>query len=102
MAYIKDRVHIWSDGEALHIWSENGMDDWQSMEAYAGKPNASGVQIPEDVADEFAVMRFAELVKLGRVQDVIVRALAHGNFGGSSLQEMVPVLSALTVSKNAE
>ena len=65
------------------------------MEAYSGKPNASGVQIPERAADEFVVMRFAELVKLGLAQEAIERALTHGNFGGTALAELAPTLRTL-------
>lgn len=65
------------------------------MEAYQGNPNASGVQISEVAADEFAVMRFAELVKLGIVSETIDRALAHGNFGGSALSELALTLKGL-------
>ncbi|WP_457425287.1 hypothetical protein [Roseateles sp. P5_E7] len=100
MAYIKGSTHIWSDGEKLHLWCVSGLDNWQSMEAYEGNPNASGVQISEAVADEFSVMRFAELVKLGKVQEVVRRALAHGNFGGTALAELASVLEAVHVGKD--
>ena len=95
MAYIKGSTYIWSDGEHLHLWSETGLDHWQSMEAYQNKPNASGVQISEESIDEFAVMRFAELVKLGTVANVIDRALSHENFGGQALLELAQELKAI-------
>lgn len=95
MAYIKGATYIWSDGDNLHLWSETGRDNWQSMEAYQDKPDAAGVQISERAADEFAVMRFAELVKLGTLQQVIERALKHDNFGGQALAELAPILKAV-------
>jgi hypothetical protein len=95
VAYIKGKTHIWSDGGRLHLWSETGLDNWQSMEAYQGKAEASGVQISEATADEFAVMRFAELIKLGTLNSVIRRALAHGNFGGQALVELAPLLRTI-------
>jgi hypothetical protein len=92
VAYIRGSTYIWSDGEHLHLWAEDGLDGWQSMEQFSGKPNASGVQIAEALVDQFAVMRFAELVKAGRVKSVMEVALAHGNFGGAALAELAPLL----------
>jgi hypothetical protein len=88
MSYTRGEPYIWSDGEQLHLWSESGMDGWPQMEAYAGKPKASGVQIPEVVADEFAVMRVAELLAMGNLPNVIERALGKwsGNFGCRALE----------------
>lgn len=96
MAYTKGSTCIWSDGDRLHVWCEEGLDHWQSIPAYGDKPDASGVHIPESVADEFAVMRFAELVKSGDVSAVIERALARwgGNFGCAALEELAPRLRA--------
>jgi hypothetical protein len=64
------------------------------MEAYANKPDASGVQLSESRADEFAVMRFAELVMLGHLPATVERALkAWGeNFGGAALRKLGPAL----------
>jgi len=64
------------------------------MEEYANRPEASGVQLAETHADEFAVMRFAELVALGQLQATIERALsAWGeNFGGAALRHLGPDL----------
>ena len=66
------------------------MDDWQATERYAGNPAASGVQIAESVADEFAVMRFAELLKLGEASITIERALSKwtGNSGCAALEQL--------------
>jgi hypothetical protein len=87
MAYMRGEDYIWSDGEQLHVWSESGMDHWPSI--YEGKRGASGVQIPEPLADEFAVMRFAELVRIGQASEAMDRALAkwQGNDGCAALEE---------------
>ena len=94
MAYTKGSTYIWSDGEQLHLWSEEGLDHWQSVPEYGEKSNGSGVQIPESVADQFAVMRFAELLKSGEASAAIEKALAQwgGNFGCVALEELAPRL----------
>ncbi len=94
MSYTKGSTYIWSDGEQLHLWADEGMDHWQSMEQYSNKPSASGVQISEQVADQFAVMRFAELLKSGEAHAAIEQALAQwaGNFGCVALEEFAPVM----------
>ena len=94
MSYTKGSTYIWSDGEQLHLWADQGLDHWQTMDQYADKPGASGVQIPEHVADQFAVMRFAELLKLGKAQAAVDEALAQwsGNFGCVALEELAPVI----------
>lgn len=94
MAYTKGSTYIWSDGEQLHLWSEEGLDHWQSIPEYGEKPKGSGVQIPEPVADQFAVMRFAELLKSGEACAVINRTVSQwgGNFGCVALEELAPRL----------
>jgi hypothetical protein len=92
MSYTRGDPYIWSDGDHLHLWSTTGRDNWQTVEGYADNPNASGVQIAEPLADEFAVMRFAELLRLGQASAAIDRALQNwsGNFGCAALEELAP------------
>ena len=94
MSYTKGSTYIWSDGDQLHLWADAGLDDWKSMEQYIDKPNASGVQIPEHVADQFAILRFAEILKSGKVSSVVEQTLAQwaGNFGCIALEELAPSL----------
>ena len=94
MAYTRGPTYIWSDGQFLHLWAEEGRDDWHYMEQFLDKPDASGVQIPEALADQFALMRLAELLKLGQASVVLERALAEhgGNAGSTALAELAPVL----------
>ena len=62
MAYMKGEPYVWSDGDELHIWSKSGNDGWSENESLHGIAEASGVALDEKHADEFAVMRFAELI----------------------------------------
>ena len=103
MAYTKGSTYIWSDGEHLHIWAEQGLDDWQSMLQYEGKPNASGVQISDAIADQFAIMRFAELLKSRQGAAVMQQTLAQwgGNFGCAALEELASVIHAFCVKHDA-
>ena len=90
MAYMRGEPYIWTDGEKLHIWSKSGNDGWSDIEGLNGIAEASGVALDEQHADEFAVMRFAELVQEGKLQVTIERALQEwgSNFGASSLREI--------------
>lgn len=90
MAYLRGSTYIWSDGTNLHVWSEDQPDDSIRPEAYN-----SAIAIPESLADQFAVMRFAELMKLGLLDKVIDQALESGNFGSSALAGLAPLLRQL-------
>ena len=100
MAYLKGEPYVWSDGEKLHIWSINGNDGWSEIEGMYGIPEASGVALAEKHADEFAVMRFAELIKEGRLSSTIERTLQQwsGNYGACALQELGAVLTQACAS----
>jgi hypothetical protein len=103
MAYIRGAYYFWRD-EQLHLWAADGYDGWdesgwaEAQGTLQGVPTAtdrpSGVAIPQAVADEYVVMRFAELVREGEIGDVIDRALAdHGGNGGAlALSEYGPAL----------
>jgi len=98
MSYSRGNYYIWSDGKRLHIWARDGHDTWDMPGGWAigvdgrrkaGYEGASGVSIPENVANAFAVMRFAELLEDG-ILDAIIDHLVEGdagcNFGGEALQ----------------
>jgi hypothetical protein len=61
--------YIWSDGDSLHINDES---------------------LPQDIADDYVVMRFAQLVQRRELQAVIERSVERwmGNFGGAALYEL--------------
>ena len=108
MSYMRGDNYIWSDGERLHLWVADGYDGWdqavwaidENEERREGRVNASGVGIPEGVMDEFVVMRLAQLIEEGLVEEAIDRAVARGggNFGCEALAKNREVLKE-TVGK---
>jgi hypothetical protein len=96
MAYMRGRHYLWRD-DRLHVWVADGHDghdgwdepDWgeahrTSGEGHTGSSRPSGVSLPQDVADEYVVMRLAELLRDGVVLDAIERALTnHAGNGGA-------------------
>jgi hypothetical protein len=95
MSYIRGDTYIWSDGARLHIWVADGYDGWDdavwAMEASAkrrpDRVNASGVGIPEEVMDEFVMMRVAQIMDEGLIEGAIERAIvrSRGNVGCDAL-----------------
>ena len=81
---------------AMHIWA--GKDDervWDPI-YYREEPGedypdfVSGVAMNMDLFDQLVIMRYAQLVDEGRVQEVITDFLngpGHGNFGSWTLLE---------------
>lgn len=90
MSYMRGDNYIWSAGEQLHIWVADGYDGcdqavWaadESEKRRKGRENASGVGNYEGVMDEFVMMRFAQMIEEGMVEEAIDRAVARsgGNF----------------------
>jgi hypothetical protein len=89
MSYFRGDPYIWSDRERLHLWTI-AADDTLGHDAYA-----AGVEIPEATMDQFAVMRFAELLELGIARKTIAEALDNTNFGGDCLRRHAGTLQAL-------
>ena len=92
MAYMRGSTYLWHDGSQLHVWVADGYDEWDlSIWGDQTKDTgmASGVALPMTVMDEYVVMRFAQLLQEGRVEEAIARALANhdGNFGCAALKE---------------
>ena len=79
MSYFRGDHYVWSDGDCLHLWSAAPYEP-------ANDHYAAGVSMPEALMDQFAVMRFAELVWLGRADAAITDALQVMNFGGDALR----------------
>jgi hypothetical protein len=107
MSYIIGRQYVWVDASHLHIWSDEGYDGWdESSWAKGFEPRSDrrsaafglpgGVSLRQKVADEYVVMRMAELVATGEAGAVIDRALAsHGaNAGCQALVQHAPSLRA--------
>ena len=107
MSYILGRQYVWVDATHLHIWSAEGYDGWdesswaRGFEPPSDRRSAAfglpgGVSLRQKVADEYVVMRMAELVANGELRSVMDRALAnHGaNSGCRALVEQAPALRA--------
>lgn len=107
MSYILGRQYVWVDATHLHIWSAEGYDGWdesswaKGFEPPTDRRSAAfglpgGVSVRQKVADEYVVMRMAELVATGELGAVMDRALAnHGaNSGCKALVNHAPALRA--------
>lgn len=94
MAYMRGDPYIWGDKEDLHIWSAVAAEDVSDAEMFADSPSAVGVRLPHATADAIALMRVAELVRLGQLEHAIAHTLmVHGqNFGASALRQIGPGL----------
>lgn len=110
MSYMRGAHYLWSDGERIHLWSAEGYDGWDHSgwaEGHGAEepdperriPGPSGVCLPEAVADEYVLMRLAELVREGGAVAALDRAVARhggpeGNGGAGALGELAPALRA--------
>ena len=101
MAYLRGDYYLWADdADRLHVWAFDGADAWADAgwavgadgRHQAGYEQASGVSIPEEVMDEYVIMRFAELIESGKAAAALNRALRHGNFGGEALAARATVI----------
>lgn len=88
MSYMRGDNYLWADGRGiLHIWLANGYDGWDEIEWAADKRERglrpSGIGIPEKTLDELVMMRLAQIIEEGMVDESIDRAIANhgGNFG---------------------
>ena len=91
MAYLRGSTYIWSDGDRVHLWSQDGLDHWHDT-GFGQYPAASGVAVREEILDQFVCMRFAELVAAGKLELTIRNAVnaASGNFGCDALSALGP------------
>lgn len=91
---MRGKYYLWTGGDGVHLWAFDGEDGWkhsgwaESVKDWRAKrgQKPGGVCIPEEVMDEFAVMRFAELIDEGKVLKSIRRGVKNGNFGSYSLK----------------
>jgi hypothetical protein len=101
------RQYVWVDATHVHIWSAEGYDGWdesswvQGFEAPTERRSAAfgrpgGVSLRQRVADEYVVMRMAELVAAGEFTAAMDRALTNHaeNRGCQALIEHAPSLRA--------
>jgi hypothetical protein len=119
MAYMRGDYYIWTDSSDLHVWSSGGYDGWdrsnwhkqeggeaRSSHKKSGQVVASGVCIPQEVADEYVMMRLAEMIKEGIVDDVIDRTIdvdgRSDNFGSRTLLQYADRLKEALQEVKAE
>ncbi|HEX8464567.1 MAG TPA: hypothetical protein VF627_08105 [Abditibacterium sp.] len=101
MAFLRGECYIWTDESGFHFWAKDGYDGWDlsSWACYddgsedghriEGFENASGVSIREEVMDAFVMMRVAQLIYEGKVEEVIDRAANDLEFGGNTGGKML-------------
>ena len=97
MAYLRGETYIWSDGACVHFWVHDGADGWKES-GWAGErvSAAGGVAVSQQSADEYVVMRFAELLVQGEAASIVARAIAahEGNGGCEALCSIRPSIEA--------
>src|SRR5690349_11866282 len=102
MSYMRGKYYLWTGSDGVHLWAFDGEDGWkhsgwaESVKHWKPKrgQKPSGVCIPEEILDEFVVMRFAELIDERKVLKTIRRGLKNGNFGAYSLKYQAKQLLA--------
>ena len=96
MAYMRGEHYIWTSESDLHIWSANGQDACTDSIWYQSHKDAkpAGVAIPQDVADEYVVMRFTELLAEETLLETIDRALTKG-YGKDPLRNLAGLLTSI-------
>ena len=92
MSYSRGDYYIWSDGKRLHIWThrDHEYDTADMADVFPGRVN-----LPENLADAFAVMRFAELLEMGIVDSIldhVAASPAGHNLGGDALRKHAPAI----------
>lgn len=91
MSYMRGDIYIWADGTSVHFWARDGYDAWDEAGWHDSTQaaEASGVALSQEVADEYVVMRMAEMLDEGCVGAAIEQALAKysGNGGCRALAE---------------
>jgi hypothetical protein len=99
MSYTRGENYIGSSGDRTHLWIGDGEDNWAECGWNEGRPHPrpAGVAVPQDVMDEYVVMRFAQLLRERRVGPIVDRALARhaGNGGCHALVELADRLRVL-------
>jgi hypothetical protein len=99
MSYTRGDTYIWPSGDRVHLWVADGDDGWAESVWNEGRPHprASGVGVPQEVMDEFVVMRFAQLLRARQVGSAVDRALAKhaGNGGCVALEQIAETLKAI-------
>lgn len=96
MSYIRGDYYVWADDVRLHIWARDGYDNWDDSVWNGGSRGGkaderpSGVAVPFEIADEFMVMRIAQLMEAHQLTEVVTRAIEKwkGNGGCYALTQL--------------
>ena len=96
MSYMRGDIYIWAGDTSVHFWARDGYDGWDEAGWHdpAQATGASGVALPQVVADEYVVMRMAEMLDEGCVVAAIEQALEkyRGNGGCHALADHAEIL----------
>src|SRR5262245_38414072 len=96
MSYMRGDIYIWAGYTSVHFWVRDGYDGWDEAGWHdpARATRASGVALPQVVADEYVVMRMAEMLDEGCVGAAIEQALEkyQGNGGCRALAGHAEIL----------
>lgn len=93
MAYLRGDYYFWcDDGDYLHLWATDGEDEHLSGWENTEKPG--GVKIPEKVMDEYVLMRVAELIYDGKIEETLERIFGPDGQGDN--------FGAMVLKKNAQ
>ncbi len=112
VSYFRGRNYVWRDGTHVHFWCAGGNDGWSEsgwadawvLPTVAGRQGEggqpSGVGVPQEVMDDYVLLRFAELVEAGLATVTLDRALdrARGNGGSMALEALQSQLRPLIAS----
>jgi len=114
MSCMRGNNYLWSDGDYMHFWVADGYDGWDESGWNTG-PNdeprnfglgaeskPSGVKILETVLNEFVMMRLAEIIHEGSVDETIDCAVKHGNFDGMLLKKNAAKLKTVLAQINLD
>jgi hypothetical protein len=94
MAYLRGNYYLWNDGDnRLHVWAFDGADAW--MDSGWASDGSNRLSTHQN-ADEYVMMRFAQLLESGSVVGTIDRALRHGNVGGEALKQRAESIKQAT------
>jgi len=102
MSYMRGAQYLWRDDKRIHLWVATGYDGWdQSVRAESQGVDTetvpehpmsapSGVALPQAIADEYVLLRLAELLAAGDAVAALDRALGHhaGNGGAVALVDL--------------
>ncbi len=94
MSYLRGDNYIWSDGDSVHFWSTTGLDHCRESGRFSECETASGVALSNEITNAFVLMRFAELIRFGELEQALDKTLSEhcGNFGSEALIDLAQAI----------